>query len=44
MSVCYTTERWNSELNEVYGATVREVEDYGPQYYSERGENTPSSS
>ncbi len=41
MSVCYTTERWNKEPNEHGGATKHEVEDYGPQYYSERGENTP---
>ena len=41
MSVCWTTERWNNDPNEYGGTTKREVEDYGPQYYSERGEDTP---
>ena len=41
MSVCWTTERWNSDRNEYGGTTKREVEEYGPQYYSQRGEDTP---
>ena len=40
MSVCWTTERWNSDRNEYGGTTKREVEEYGPQYYSQRGEDT----
>jgi len=43
MSCAWTTERWNSDRNEYGGTTKREVEEYGPQYYSERGEDTPPS-
>lgn len=32
MSSCWTDERWNSETK---------VQEYGPQYYSQRGENCP---
>ena len=31
MSVCWTNERWDNPLNE----------EYGPQYYSQRGEDCP---
>ena len=36
MSVCWTDEGWNSD-----GITVRNKEEFGPQYYSERGEDCP---
>jgi hypothetical protein len=32
MSCCWTKDRWNSETN---------VQEYGPQYYSQRGEDCP---
>lgn len=32
MSSCWSEERWNSETK---------VQEYGPQYYSERGEDCP---
>ena len=32
MSSCWTDERWNSETK---------VQEYGPQYYSQRGEDCP---
>jgi len=41
MSVAWTNERWNSDPNEFGGNTKREVEEYGPQYYSSRGEDCP---
>jgi len=31
MSSCWTTDRWDTKLNE----------EYGPQYYSQRGEDCP---
>lgn len=31
MSTCWTTERWDTKLNE----------EYGPQYYSQRGDDCP---
>ena len=31
MSSCWTTSRWDTKLNE----------EYGPEYYSQRGEDTP---
>ena len=41
MSVCWTKDRWDSEPNQYGGATKSEGEEYGPQYYSQRGEDTP---
>ena len=42
MSSCWTNERWNKDLNEFGGATINnEGTEYGPQYYSQRGENCP---
>ena len=41
MSVAWTNERWNSDPNEFGGTTKREVEEYGPQYYSQRGDDCP---
>ena len=32
MSCCWTEDRWNSETK---------AQEYGPQYYSQRGEDTP---
>lgn len=40
MSSCWTNERWGDK-NEYGGQMKTEVEEYGPQYYSQRGENTP---
>ena len=40
MSVCWTNERWG-DVNEYGGRMKKEVEEYGPQYYSERGEDCP---
>lgn len=34
MSSCWTTMRWTKE-------SAQEVEEYGPEYYSDRGENCP---
>ena len=42
MSSAWTNERWNKDLNEFGGATInKEGTEYGPQYYSQRGENCP---
>ena len=42
MSLCWTNERWNKDLNEFGGATINnEGTEYGPQYYSQRGEDCP---
>jgi len=41
MSVCWTKERWDSEPNQYGGSTKSEGEEYGPQYYSQRGEDCP---
>ena len=35
MSSCWTTERWSNDLLD------RHKEEYGPQYYSQRGEDCP---
>jgi hypothetical protein len=35
MSSCWTNERWSNDLLD------RHKEQYGPQYYSQRGENCP---
>jgi len=40
MSSCWTNERWG-DVNEYGGQMKKEVEEYGPQYYSQRGENCP---
>jgi len=40
MSSCWTNERWG-DTNEYGGQVKTRVEEYGPQYYSQRGENTP---
>jgi len=40
MSVCWTKERWGG-VNEYGGQMKKEGTEYGPQYYSERGEDCP---
>ena len=42
MSCAWTNERWNKDLNEFGGATSnKEGTEYGPQYYSQCGEDCP---
>jgi hypothetical protein len=41
MSCCWTNERWDDVKNVYGGSTRSEVEEYGPQYYSQRGEECP---
>jgi hypothetical protein len=41
MSVCWTKDRWTGKQIAQYVIENVEVEEYGPQYYSERGENCP---
>jgi hypothetical protein len=38
MSTCWTNERWTGDR---WGSYPTKVEEYGPQYYSQRGENCP---
>ena len=38
MSTCWTNERWTGDR---WGSYPNKVEEYGPQYYSQRGEDTP---
>lgn len=40
MSVCWTTERWDG-LNSHGGQMKTEGKEWGPQYYSGRGEDCP---
>ena len=40
MSSAWTNERWDG-VNEYGGQMKKETEEYGPQYYSQRGENCP---
>lgn len=40
MSCCWTNERWETSEKE-YFATRGQTELYGPNYYSQRGEDTP---
>jgi hypothetical protein len=41
MSVCWTKDRWTGKKISKYVTENVEVEEYGPQYYSARGENCP---
>jgi hypothetical protein len=41
MSCCWTKDRWDDVKNVYGGSTRSEVEEYGPQYYSQRGEDCP---
>jgi hypothetical protein len=38
MSCCWTDDRWTGDR---WGAYPTKVEEYGPQYYSQRGEECP---
>jgi len=38
MSTCWTDERWTGDR---WGSYPTKVEEYGPQYYSQRGEDSP---
>jgi hypothetical protein len=38
MSSCWTDERWTGDR---WGAYPTKAQEYGPQYYSQRGENCP---
>ena len=41
MSTCWTKDRWTGEQIAKHVIENVEVEEYGPQYYSARGENCP---
>ena len=41
MSCAWTNERWTGKDLAPYVKEIKETEEYGPQYYSQRGENTP---
>ena len=41
MSTCWTNERWTGKDLAPYVKEIKETEEYGPQYYSQRGEDTP---
>ena len=41
MSVCWTKDRWTGKKIAEYVTENVEVEEYGPQYYSQRGEDCP---
>jgi hypothetical protein len=41
MSCCWTNERWDDVKNVYGGSTRSEVEEYGPMYYSQRGDDCP---
>ena len=41
MSVCWTKDRWTGNKVAPYVIENKEVEEYGPQYYSGRGEDCP---
>jgi hypothetical protein len=38
MSTCWTNERWTGDR---WGSYPNKVEEHGPQYYSQRGEDCP---
>jgi hypothetical protein len=38
MSSCWTDERWTGDR---WGSYPTKIEEYGPQYYSQRGDNCP---
>ena len=40
ISCCWTNERWG-DVNEYGGQMKEETAEYGPQYYSQRGEECP---
>ena len=42
MSVCWTQDRWNPDRQvDKYVHEIIKAEEYGPQYYSQRGEDCP---
>jgi hypothetical protein len=41
MSTCWTKERWTGKELAPYVKEIKETEEYGPQYYSQRGEDCP---
>ena len=41
MSCCWTKDRWTGKKIAEYVTENVEVEEYGPQYYSQRGEDCP---
>jgi len=46
MSCCWTDERWTTETIQLnpyvqLAKSNEKVEEYGPQYYSQRGDNCP---
>jgi hypothetical protein len=41
MSCCWTKDRWTGKTIDKYVIEQQEVEEYGPQYYSQRGEDCP---
>tara|TARA_Y100000592_G_scaffold101016_1_gene184573 strand:- start:3195 stop:3650 length:456 start_codon:yes stop_codon:yes gene_type:complete len=41
MSVCWTKERWTGKELAPYVKEIKEAEEYGPQHYSQRGEDCP---
>ena len=41
MSSCWTKDRWTGKQIAPYVIEQKESEEYGPQYYSARGENCP---
>ena len=41
MSTCWTNERWTGKELSPYVKEIKETEEYGPQYYSHRGEDCP---
>ena len=41
MSSCWTEDRWVDRPNEFGGSYSNKVKEYGPQYYSQRGEDCP---
>ena len=41
MSCAWTTERWTGKELAPYVKEIKETKEYGPQYYSQRGEDCP---
>jgi len=41
MSSCWSNERWVNRPNEFGGSYSNRVKEYGPQYYSQRGDDCP---
>jgi len=41
MSTCWTNECWTGKELAPYVREIKETKEYGPQYYSQRGEDCP---